>query len=101
MKNERGFSWPEAITSLAILMLIATVLLPMVGQLSNSMEGKKRSYYASVVMHEAAKVFISTEERSGMMHIENIVYRYEISEKEVCVFYEGIREDESKCIHIT
>lgn len=100
MRNERGFSWPEAITSLAILLLITSVLIPMVQQLANSLEAKKRSYHASLVMHEATKNYIATGEQMGVTNIESIDYFYEITSQEICVLFDGIREVERKCIPI-
>ncbi len=100
MRNERGFSWPEAITSLAVLMLIGSILLPMVQQIANSLEAKKRNYHASLVMYEAAKRYHSTQEESGVMNIERIDYFYELTSEGICVLFEGIGEEERRCIHL-
>ena len=100
MRNEKGASWPEAVTSLAVLLLISSVLLPMVQQIANSLEIKKRSYHASLVMYEAAKRYDSTEEESGVMNIESIDYFYELTTEGICVLFEGIWEEERKCVHI-
>ena len=100
MRNEKGFSWPEAITSLAVLLLISSVLLPMVQQIATSLEAKKRNYHATLVMSEAAKRYDSTEEKSGVMNIEGIDYFYELTTGGICILFEGIWEEERKCIHV-
>ncbi len=101
MTNEKGFSWPETILSLSILLLVATTLLPMTMQITYTLENKKRHYHASLVMHDAVKRYIDLGEFEGTTTIEDLIYQYNITSNGVCVIFEGVQKEEVKCIEIT
>ena len=100
MKNSHGFSWPETILSLSITFIIATTILPLLNIMMVQLEDKKRSYHSSLVMHEVAKMYTVEGISTGVMDIEHVTYSYEfeIEKDEICVDYEGMREEQHKCL---
>jgi len=101
MRNSDGFSWPETILALSITFIIATTLLPLLNNMQVQLEEKKRKYHASVVMHEAAKKYITENSRNGSMDIEMVAYTYEASDDQICVYYEGVREGKTNCVTVS
>ncbi|MFF2754338.1 competence type IV pilus minor pilin ComGE [Psychrobacillus sp. NPDC058041] len=101
MNNNKGFSLPETIVSLAVILLVATSLLPLLSNLTTNLEEKRRKYISSVVMHEAIKMYIAENVFAGAMHIDKLKYTFAIDEKQICVKYEGMREEISNCVSIS
>ena len=100
MKNDAGFSWPETILSLSITLIIASTFLPLLNNVIAQLEEKKRKYHASIVIHEAAKMFIADNVTTGLMNIEEVEYEFSIDYEQICVSYEGVREEKENCISI-
>ncbi|WP_342598383.1 type II secretion system protein [Psychrobacillus sp. FSL H8-0483] len=101
MKNNDGFSWPETILSLSITLIIATTLLPLLHNFTVQLEEKKRKYHASIVMNEATKMFITENISTGSIHIEKVAYMFVIDNENICVIYEGVREEKTSCLTIS
>lgn len=101
MRNSNGFSWPETILALSITLILATTLLPLLSNMHIQLEDKKRKYHASIVMHEAAKKYINENSWNGTMQIEQVAYAYEIDLTQVCVHYEGMREEKTNCVTVS
>ncbi|MFJ7826776.1 hypothetical protein [Psychrobacillus sp. NPDC096623] len=100
MRNSHGFSWPETILSLSITFIIATTFLPFLNNMTVQLEDKKRDYHSSLVMYEIAKMYIVENNATGVMQVEKVNYVYEISSEKVCIDYEGMREEQRKCVPI-
>lgn len=100
MRNSFGFSWPETILSLSITFIIATTLLPFLNNMIVQLEDKKRKYHSSLVMYEIMKKYRLDHITNGVMQIEQVNYVYEINREKVCVDYEGMREEQHKCLPI-
>lgn len=98
MKNSHGFSWPETILSLSITFIIATTILPLLNSLIVQLEDKKRDYHSSLVMYEIAKMYTVENIPTGGMQVDKIMYSYEISNDKICIEYEGMREQQHKCV---
>lgn len=98
MKNSHGFSWPETILSLSITFIIATTILPLLNSMIVQLEDKKRDYHSSLVMYEIAKMYIVEGISTGAMHIEEVSYSFQIDNEKICVDYEGMREEQRKCV---
>ncbi|TQR18604.1 hypothetical protein [Psychrobacillus soli] len=100
MRNSNGFSWPETIVALTITFIIATTLIPLLNNMHVQLEEKRRKYHASIVMNEATKKYITENSWTGSMYIEKVAYTYEIDLPQICVRYEGMREEKTNCITI-
>lgn len=101
MRNSSGFSWPETIVSLTVTFLIATTLLPLVSNMTVQLEEKKRQYHASIVMHEGVKMYIAESIFSGTMYIDKLPYNFIVDSEQICVSYEGMREEKRNCLSIS
>ncbi|TQR19557.1 type II secretion system protein [Psychrobacillus vulpis] len=101
MKNSYGFSWPESIVSLTVIFLIATTLLPLLSNMTIQLEEKKRKYHSSIVIHEAIKMYLIDNTQRGTMQIEKLEYSFAIDSEQICVHYEGMREEKSNCLTIS
>lgn len=101
MRNNEGFSWPETILSLSITFLIATTLIPLLNNINVQLEEKKRKYHSSIIIHEAAKKYISENIESGSRQIDKIIYTFQVDNEKICVHYEGLREEKENCVTIS
>ncbi|WP_391201831.1 hypothetical protein [Psychrobacillus sp. L4] len=101
MNNSRGFSLPETIVSLSVIFLIATTLLPLLSNMATQLEEKRRKYHSSIVMHEGIKMHIAENILSGKMQMDNLLYTFEIDDEQICVNYEGMREEKYNCLSIS
>lgn len=101
MKNSKGFSWPETVLSLGVIFLIASTLLPLLSNMTVQLEDKKRKYHSSLVVQEATKMYISTGTVSGTMKIDELDYSFIVQMDEICVRYEGMREEKNTCVSIS
>lgn len=99
--NNKGFSWAETILTLFITFIIATILLPLLNNMSVQLEEKKRKYHSAMVMNEAAKLFITENIENGSLSIDGVTFNFQISEQEVCVDYQGVRGEKRNCIGIS
>lgn len=98
MKNSDGFSWPETILSLCITLIIATTILPLLNNMMVQLEDQKRMYHSSLVMYEAAKMYTVEGISTGAMYMEKVLYSYEAGNEKICIYYEGMREEQHKCV---
>lgn len=98
MKNSNGFSWPETILSLSITFIVATTILPFLNSMVVQLEDKKRDYHSSLVMYEITKMYTVENVPSGVIQMDKVLYAYEISAEKICIAYEGMREEQHKCI---
>ncbi|WP_313893832.1 type II secretion system protein [Psychrobacillus sp.] len=101
MRNSKGFSWPETVLSLSIILLIASTLLPLLSNMTVLLEDKKRKYHSSLVVQEATKMYISAGTVSGTMKIDQLDYSFIVQMDDICVHYEGVREEKNTCVSIS
>lgn len=99
--NSKGFSWAETILTLFITFMIATILLPLLTNMSVQLEDKKRKYHSAIVMNEATKIFITENVENGSLSIENVTFNFQINKQKICVDYEGVRGEKVNCIEIS
>lgn len=96
--NCKGFSWAETLLTLFITFMVATMLIPLLTQMSVQLEDKKRKYHSAVVMNEAAKMFITENITGGSLTIENIEYQFRVDLQQICIEYKGVRGEKVNCI---
>lgn len=99
-KNERGHSWPEAMLSLLIIMLIFGSLLPLASALHAASVNKKQAASAAETAYQAAIHFKRSSQTAGSRIIEKAEYRWVVAERGICVNYETLRGEQMKCIDI-
>lgn len=88
--DDKGFSWPETMLSLAMLFMLFGTLLPMMQHLQQSLHAKKERLIAFETLHEAAIEIKGYGSESGERLAGGTYYRWEKTEQ-LCVFYNDFR----------
>lgn len=95
--DEKGQSWPEAMLSLVIVMVIFSSLLPMATRLTTSVLMKKNMMIAAETSFQAAIHYRTGGEMAGVRTHEGLDYHWTVLANEICVTYEELRGVHSKC----
>ncbi|GKV68092.1 hypothetical protein NCCP2716_05900 [Sporosarcina sp. NCCP-2716] len=95
--NESGYSWPEAILTLAVTMLIFCTLLPVVFTMVGGLEGKKAEMHAKETLYQGALLHTSYGLMSGYRDEEGGRYSWTVQAGRVCVSYERQGKGETLC----
>lgn len=98
--NEKGQSWPEAMLSLFIVMIIFGSLLPMSSKLTASLHTKKQSALAVETGYQAAIHYRTSGQLTGSRVHEGLTYDWVVSPDSICVTYRSVRKEEFKCIEL-
>ncbi|EGQ27785.1 hypothetical protein ABZ756_01200 [Mammaliicoccus sciuri] len=98
--DEKGQSWPEAMLSLVIILVIFSSLLPMATKLTSSVLIKKNAMIAAETSFQAAIHFRANGQLSGSRTHEGRDYHWTVSGGEICVTYEEVRGLGSKCVNL-
>lgn len=98
--NEKGQSWPEAMLSLFIVMVIFGSLLPLSTNLTIALDSKKQSAIAAETGYQAAVHYRTSGQLTGSREHDGRTYQWVVSAASVCVTYESAREEESRCIEL-
>ncbi|AXH99019.1 hypothetical protein DV702_04290 [Sporosarcina sp. PTS2304] len=98
--NEKGQSWPEAMLSLLIIMVIFSSLLPLATKLTTTVVAKKQSMVAAQTSYQAAIHYRARNQTSGVRTHEQLEYHWVVKMEEICVTYEGLQGFTSKCVNL-
>ncbi|PIC65313.1 hypothetical protein CSV79_01440 [Sporosarcina sp. P13] len=98
--NEKGQSWPEAMLSLAIIMVIFSSLLPMAMKLTTSVVAKKHAMIAAQTSYQAAIYYRASGQTTGVRTHEDLDYHWTVNEEEICVLYENLRGASNHCVSV-
>ncbi|WP_303968199.1 hypothetical protein [Sporosarcina ureae] len=98
--NEKGQSWPEAMLSLVIVMVIFGSLLPLATTLTSSVAGKKSAMIAAQTTYQAAILFKSSGQATGRRSHEELHYDWTVQDGRICVVYEVQQVANRKCVSI-
>lgn len=96
--NEKGQSWPEAMLSLVIIIVIFGSLLPLATTLTSSVTGKKQAMIAAETSYQAAIHYKSSGRTVGRRTHEELDYDWTVSNGEICVAYEVLQVANTKCV---
>ncbi|WP_301109744.1 hypothetical protein [Sporosarcina sp.] len=96
--DEKGQSWPEAMLSLVIIMVIFSSLLPMASRLTTTVLMKKNMMIAAETSFQAAIHYRTGGETAGVRTHDGHDYQWTVMGDEICVTYEELRGVRSKCI---
>lgn len=97
--NEGGYSWPEAILTLTIVIVIFGTLLPFATTVTSKLQIKKAQMYAAETALQGAIYFSSYGLREGVRQVEGVDYEWVINGQSVCVSYMIVDKAFSKCVH--
>ena len=96
--NEGGYSWPEAILTLMIVMVIFGTLLPFASGITFKLQMKKMQMYASETALQGAINFQAYGLIEGSRLVDGVAYDWAIEGQSVCVVYRIVDEDIRKCV---
>lgn len=97
--NEKGFSWPEAILALSVIMVVFGTLLPLASAMTARLHMKKLEMYAAETALQGAIYFNAYGSTEGNRHFEGVDFQWVIEEKSVCVSYRLSEKNITKCVH--
>ncbi|ARF15857.1 hypothetical protein [Sporosarcina ureae] len=98
--NEKGQSWPEAMLSLVIIMVIFSSLLPLATTVTSSVMAKKQAMVAAQTTYQAAILYKSSGQTTGYRSHEDLHYNWKVSDQQICVAYEIQQIEHNKCMNL-
>lgn len=98
--NEKGQSWPEAMLSLLVVLVIFGSLLPMANILTSSVTEKKQAMIATQTAYQAAILYKSSGQTTGHRSHEDLHYNWTISDRQICVAYDIQQIENQRCVNI-
>lgn len=97
--NEGGYSWPESILTLTIVIVIFGTLLPFATAVTSKLQMKKAQMYATETALQGAIYFSSYGLIEGIRQVEGVDYDWTVNGQSVCVSYTIVNKSFSKCVH--
>lgn len=97
--NEKGYSWPEAILTLGIMVVIFGSLLPFASVMIDKLNDKKLAMYAAETAMQATIVWRMHGVFEGNRIMDDVVFEWVIVEHGICVEYLSRDKVEKKCIY--
>ncbi|MCM3757010.1 hypothetical protein M3197_05850 [Sporosarcina aquimarina] len=95
--NESGYSWPEAILTLTIMMVIFSALLPLSFRMLSGLENKKHEMRAKETMYQGALLYTSYGISGGVRTEEGTEYEWTVVNNRLCVNYPTSNKTEMIC----
>lgn len=96
--NEEGYSWPEAILTLTIVIVIFGTLLPFASIVTLKLQVKKAHMYAAETAHQGAIYFSAYGVMGGVRQVDGVDYDWTIDGQSVCVTFEVVEKVFNKCV---
>lgn len=96
--NEEGYSWPEAVLTLAVIMIVFYTLLPLATSMTVRLHLNKLEMYAAETALQGAIYFHAYGLIEGNRQFGGVNYHWVIEEQSVCVSYKLNEEKIVKCI---
>lgn len=99
MTNENGYSWPESILSLGIVMVIFGTLFPFYSHMSARLEMKRLEMHAVETAYHGAILHKSYGLSEGVNHIKGVSFHWSVNADSICVMYKSIETEVNRCIN--
>ena len=87
--NESGYSWPEAILTLAIMMLIFSTLLPLSFRMLSGLDDKRLEMRAKETLYQGVLLYTNYGSASGLRVEDGVEYSWTAHQHSVCVQYQS------------
>lgn len=97
--SEGGYSWPEAVLTLTIVIVIFGTLLPFSSIVTSKLHVKKAHMYAAETAYQGAIYFRAYGLMEGVRQVDGVDYDWTIDGQSVCVSYEIVEKVFNKCVH--
>ena len=95
--NESGYSWPEAILTLSIMMIIFSTLLPLSFRMLVGLDDKKREMLANETMYQGAVLFTTYGITDGVRIEDGTQYVWAEENGRLCVTYPSSAKTKKLC----
>ncbi len=96
--NEKGYSWPEAMLTLTIIMVVFGTLIPFSSSLTTKLEEKKLAMIAAETAFQGAILHKNKGELNGRRQVGRTFYEWTYTEHTICVTYARHNNEVEKCI---
>lgn len=96
--DEKGYSWPEAVLTLTILLVIFGTLLPLATHMTSILYQKKQSMRAAETAYQGMIIYNAYGIKEGTRIIEDATYDWLIEEDSICVSYVVGDKAAKKCV---
>ena len=95
--NESGYSWPEAMLTLTIMMVIFSTLLPLSFRMLTGLDDKKREMRAKETMYQGALLYTTYGITDGVRTENGTEYVWAAENGRLCVTYPSSIKTETTC----
>lgn len=96
--NDKGYSWPEALLTLTIIMVIFGTLLPFASFITSDLQARKLGMYAAETAYQGAISFQTYGVSEGTRQVDGVAYDWIVDTDAVCVSYGPADKVVRKCI---
>lgn len=96
--TEKGYSWPEAMLTLMITMMIFGTLLPFASSMTRKLDTKKIEMIAAEIALEGIIIYNSHALTTGNREVDQISYEWYYDGTVICVSYREFEKVSEKCI---
>lgn len=96
--DEKGYSWPEAILTLAVLIVIFGTLLPLATKMTTTLYRKELTMHAAETAHQGAITYGAYGVSAGTRSFEGTDFDWKIRGDSVCVTYLVVDKVAEKCV---
>ncbi|MGG0642890.1 hypothetical protein ABE021_02935 [Sporosarcina gallistercoris] len=95
--NESGYSWPEAMLTLTIMVVIFSTLLPLSFRMLSGLEHKKHEMRAKETLYQGALLYKTYGISEGVRTEEGIDYEWSAENGQLCVTFPSSFSTEMIC----
>ena len=96
--DEKGYSWPEAILTLAVLIVIFGTLLPLATKMTTTLYRKELTMHAAETAYQGVITYGAYGVSAGRRSYEGTDFDWEITENSICVTYLAFDKVAEKCV---
>ena len=96
--DEKGYSWPEAVLTLTIIVVIFSTLLPLATKMTTTLHNKKIAMHAAETAYKGTIAYHAYGVREGEQSIEGIQFNWIVHGHSICVSYSPSTEVVTTCV---
>ncbi|MBE1553761.1 hypothetical protein [Sporosarcina limicola] len=97
--NEDGYSWPEAILTLTVVLLIFGTLLPLASTMTLKLQLKKSEMHATEAALQGAILYSAYGLVGGIRHVNGMDYDWTVEGNSICVTYKVVEKVTRRCVN--
>ena len=97
--DEKGYSWPETMLTLTIVIIIFGTLLPLATKLTTVLYNKEQSMRATETAYQGSILYNTYGINEGTRSVEGSSYNWLIEREAICVTYLVDDKAAIKCVN--